>query len=320
MKQVLPFLIAGMVSVAAVACHSGAASLSDPDQAAIRKVAEDAAAMVNPSKTDYADYVRLYYADDATVLAPNVPPAQGHAAIQAMLQSFPPMSDFKLDIVELDGRGDLAYVRGNYSMTMNPPGGPAVPDRGKYVEIWKKQADGSWKVRYDSFSSDLPMPGLVVPTGAMASDADAEVQKLGDIVGRWQIDGTFKPGANTPAGPVALALDCQWFTGGRDVVCAYTGASAGQPFQETDIYSYDSRTKSHRIYSVSNPGGAMAGTVTIQPGTWVHVWDTQVEGKPAKMRLTLTDMTPSEGMWKSDMSVAGGSWMPLGDGRYVKAK
>jgi ketosteroid isomerase-like protein len=320
MKRVVLFLLVGTVSAASAACQAGAGNLGAPDQAAIRKVVDDAAKMVTPSKTDYADYVKLYYADDAAVLASNAPAAQGHAAIQAALQSFPPMSDFKLEIVELDGRGDLAYVRGNYSMTMNPPGAPAMADKGKYVEIWKKQADGSWKVRYDSFSSDLPAPGLMVPTGAVAPSADAEVKKLGDIVGRWQIGGTFKPDPKKPAGPVAMSLDCQWFAGGLQVVCAYTGASAGQPYQEADIYSYDSRTKTYTVHSVSNPGGAMTGKVTIQPGTWTQVSDFQVEGKPAKMRLTMTDVTPAGGTWKNDMSVAGGPWMPLGDGKYAKAR
>ena len=31
-----------------------------------------------------------------------------------------------------------------------------VADRGKFVEVWKKQADGKWKVVADIFNSDLP--------------------------------------------------------------------------------------------------------------------------------------------------------------------
>ena len=34
----------------------------------------------------------------------------------------------------------------------------AFPE-GKFVEVWKKQADGQWKVVADMFSSDLPAPG-----------------------------------------------------------------------------------------------------------------------------------------------------------------
>jgi ketosteroid isomerase-like protein len=43
-------------------------------------------------------------------------------------------------------------------LTTPDPAGKPVTDRGKYVTIWKKQADGSWKVIADIFNSDLPMP------------------------------------------------------------------------------------------------------------------------------------------------------------------
>jgi hypothetical protein len=114
-------------------------------------------------------------------------------------------------------------------------------------------------------------------------------------------------------------VDCQWFASGLEVVCAYGGTVAGQPFQEADIYSYDAKTKTYSIYSVVNPGGVMQGKLTIQPGTWVDVWDFQMDGKPAKMRRTLTDVTPAGGNWKSDMSVAGGPWVVLSEGKYKYA-
>ena len=34
----------------------------------------------------------------------------------------------------------------------------AKPDRGKLVEVWKKQPDGKWKVIVDAFNTDLPAP------------------------------------------------------------------------------------------------------------------------------------------------------------------
>jgi ketosteroid isomerase-like protein len=320
MKRLLTLAVIGTVVTACVACQPGATGLSDQDKAAIRKVVEDTTKLVSAPKPDYAVYTKLYYAEDATVLASNIPPIHGRAAIQAVMESFPPMSEFKADIVDLDGRGDLAYVRGNYIMTLAPPGGPAVTDKGKYIEVWKKGADGTWKVSYDSWTSDLPVPGLLVPTGAPAEGASAEAKMLGDIVGRWQIDGTVQPDPKTPAGPVALSLDCRWFAGGTAVVCSYGGVSGGQPYQEFDVYSYDARTKSYSNYAVVNFSGPTLGKVTIQPGTWVHLFETQAAGKPAKQRLTLTNVSPDGGDWKNEMSVAGGAWTAFGGGKYVKAK
>jgi hypothetical protein len=64
----------------------------------------------------------------------------------------------------------------------------------------------------------------------------------------------------------------------------------------------------------------MHGTLAIQPGTWVHVWNVSMGEKQAKLRLTLTNVTSEGGDWKNDMSIAGGPWTPMGEGKYVKAK
>ena len=41
-------------------------------------------------------------------------------------------------------------------ISMTDASGKPVQDRGKYVEIFKKQADGTWKVIVDIWNSDLP--------------------------------------------------------------------------------------------------------------------------------------------------------------------
>jgi len=53
--------------------------------------------------------------------------------------------------------GDLGYTIGTYELSFEQDGAPVV-DVGKYVTIWKKQADGSWKVLVDCFNSDAPPP------------------------------------------------------------------------------------------------------------------------------------------------------------------
>jgi ketosteroid isomerase-like protein len=70
----------------------------------------------------------------------------------------PPNRDFTLRQIDVDGRGDLAYVYGKYSWVLMIPGQPPVPDSGKYIEVWRKQADGNWKITRDVFNSDVPLP------------------------------------------------------------------------------------------------------------------------------------------------------------------
>jgi len=58
--------------------------------------------------------------------------------------------------VEVARSSDIGCVYGTYEMTMNDPAGKPMTDHGKYVESWRKQADGSWKWIVDTFNSDLP--------------------------------------------------------------------------------------------------------------------------------------------------------------------
>jgi uncharacterized protein (TIGR02246 family) len=105
---------------------------------------------------DFAAWAALFL-DDGVLNPPNEPAVKGRAAIRAWLEKFPPMTEFKLENVKIEGRDDLAYVLGTYALTIAPPGVPGpIRDSGKFVEIRKRQADGRWLVAVDMFSSDLP--------------------------------------------------------------------------------------------------------------------------------------------------------------------
>ena len=52
--------------------------------------------------------------------------------------------------------GDLAYTSGTYQWKLKGASGKGLVDKGKYLTVWKKQADGSWKVLFDMFNTDLP--------------------------------------------------------------------------------------------------------------------------------------------------------------------
>lgn len=43
-----------------------------------------------------------------------------------------------------------------YDLAFKDPKGNPVTDRGKYLEVWKKQSDGTWKCIVDTWNSDLP--------------------------------------------------------------------------------------------------------------------------------------------------------------------
>jgi uncharacterized protein (TIGR02246 family) len=141
------------LSLAIAACQAGVAPLSDEDMAAIRAVSDTWGEHLLAG--DWAALVELY-TEDATFMPPNEATIQGRASLQAWMEAYPAISAASLNIQEIDGYGDIAYVRGTYAMTLTIAG-VEVRDTGKYVEIRRKQADGSWLLAVDIFNSDLPV-------------------------------------------------------------------------------------------------------------------------------------------------------------------
>jgi len=101
-----------------------------------------------------------YYSNDAVVMPPNAPAATTKEAIrkvwQDLLASLGLVVSWKATKVEVARSGDIGFVSGTYELTMNDASGKPVPDRGKYVEVWEKHADGKWKCGADIWNSDLP--------------------------------------------------------------------------------------------------------------------------------------------------------------------
>jgi ketosteroid isomerase-like protein len=102
-----------------------------------------------------------YYAAAAVVMPPNIPSLTTKEAIRGLWQSMLTSPGFSggwnATRVEVARSGELGYVSGTYEFTERDTGGQPMTDKGKYLEVWKKQTDGSWKCVIDMFSSDLPL-------------------------------------------------------------------------------------------------------------------------------------------------------------------
>lgn len=155
---VIPLVLA----LAAFACQpmdedQGAVQLTDEDTEAIRSSTD---AFVEAVTAANWDSVAALYTEDAVVMPPNAPAVTGRSAIREWLASFPPISAFDLQVEEVEGRGDLAYARGTLTMELNPPGAAnPIQDRGKYIEIRRRQEDGSWLISRDIFNSNQAPAG-----------------------------------------------------------------------------------------------------------------------------------------------------------------
>jgi len=128
-------------------------------QADIAKINELTETFVKAALANNWATVAGLYTDDAVLNPSHAPAVKGRTAINAWFEQFPPITAFKASNVKVEGREDLAYVLGSYTMTIVPSGAPGpVNDSGKYVEVRRKQSDGRWLIAVDIFNSDLAAP------------------------------------------------------------------------------------------------------------------------------------------------------------------
>ncbi|MGA1981972.1 MAG: DUF4440 domain-containing protein [Acidobacteriaceae bacterium] len=147
-----------------VKSHNKPAALVTPEQTVAAVKAADAKWSQAAQAHDMAA-LDSYYADDATVLPANAEMITNKvAAVKYWTDHLTKNVDVSWTpmYVEAASGGDMAYVLGSYTMTTKPAKGSkdkASTDHGKYMAVWKKQADGSWKAEADTWNSDLPAKG-----------------------------------------------------------------------------------------------------------------------------------------------------------------
>jgi len=102
-----------------------------------------------------------FYSNDVIVMPPNASAATTKEAVRKIWQDLLAgpglVISWKATKVEVAKSGDIGFVSGTYELTMNDASGKPVPDHGKYVEVWEKQASGKWKCGADIWNSDLPV-------------------------------------------------------------------------------------------------------------------------------------------------------------------
>lgn len=105
--------------------------------------------------------VMAFYADNAVSYSPNAAPIEGKAAITEYNRQWFASIDPDSLAAGRDGllsSGDLAVEAGWYYFK-GRMFGQAAEDRGRYLNVWQRQADGSWQIVRDMANSSMPLPG-----------------------------------------------------------------------------------------------------------------------------------------------------------------
>lgn len=152
--------IAGIVAL--TACSP--AKDSPPANAATASVSElgqmnrDFAAAINAKDAAKA---ASYYTEDAILIPPGEPIVRGRAAIEAYWKGAIEQGgvrDASVETIDAANSGDSGYEIGTFTLTVNGPNGQPVQDKGRYVELLKRGADGVWYATLGMWNAAEPSP------------------------------------------------------------------------------------------------------------------------------------------------------------------
>jgi ketosteroid isomerase-like protein len=180
MKNGLLAVLAFLAVTSLFVCRPSLSASSAVDlaaaEAAVRKADADWAAAAS---TASVDVWMAFYAADAVVLLPNDQLVSGTELLRhtvTRLLALPHLSVAWRPIKVVVARsGDLAILIGAYELRFGDSRGTPVSDRGRRLEVWRKQADGTWKCSVDTWILDEPIaaPSAAPPANAQGTSPTA---------------------------------------------------------------------------------------------------------------------------------------------------
>jgi len=110
------------------------------------------------NRGDLATVVSLH-STDALLLGPDSPAERGGQAVE---EGYKEMLDagwknMELGSVQIDSGGDVGYHVGTFAADAPMEGGSAQRVTGKFLDVYKPDAGGTWKIHVTMFNFDAPI-------------------------------------------------------------------------------------------------------------------------------------------------------------------
>ena len=119
-----------------------------------------------------------WFAEDAVTLNNGRPAVQGRGNIAAQATWDP--KDYQLTWVaegaQMGPSNDMGFTWGTYEGRSKDKNGEAVITTGRYITVWRKQTDGSWKVAMDASANAAPDAG--VPAAPCPNPDDTKMTQV----------------------------------------------------------------------------------------------------------------------------------------------
>ena len=132
-----------------VACSGGAASPPHDMTADSTAIAQAFDVYVAAVRANELGRVSAAWVDDAVYINVGMPTVRGRAEFDAFLQRAfrgRRVTDVSVSIDEIIASGELGYLIATYSQRFKLDTGGVEDARGRFIFVWRRQTDGSWKI------------------------------------------------------------------------------------------------------------------------------------------------------------------------------
>ena len=154
-------VLLGLTSLGA--CTLSMGTPAHDDAAAVRAEVEAATAAFHEAlRTDNAEALMAFVADDVVMAPPGEVPIRGREAMRTWYAGF--LSQYRTTSLVLAGKevfvgDDWAVEFGSFEWGLAPvAGGEALVDHGTYMQVWKRTPEGAWKFAREIWNSGAPAP------------------------------------------------------------------------------------------------------------------------------------------------------------------
>jgi len=147
--------ITALAAVCVFALLAGAHGARAEDAAVKALIATDDA-WSNTAVAKNVDGVASFYAADGVAYPPNEPLAAGRAAARKVWAAYfgDPSFQVSWKTTAAGVANNTGWTAGAYQDSFKGADGKTVAERGKYLTVWRKGADGKWLAIHDMWNTD----------------------------------------------------------------------------------------------------------------------------------------------------------------------
>ena len=115
----------------------------------LRDLTQDFATSFNTGNYDQAASL---FTSDGVLMAPLHEGAYGQMLVERLLRQLGETGycDLRLETTRVEHSGDMAMEIGRFSVILRKADGTMIPERGKYVKVWRRL--GVWRLMADCWS------------------------------------------------------------------------------------------------------------------------------------------------------------------------